>query len=199
MQHDFSNVEQFEAMFDAPDRDGWQRPAEVLALLDVARGATVADLGTGTGYFLPFLSVAAGSTGRVLALDAEPAMVEHVRARAAREGLANVEARAVGAEDPRLEPGTVDRVLIVNTWHHLPDRPRYAGRLREALRPGGTILVVDFTRESPEGPPPEVRIPAETVVEEMRAGGLTAEIVSEQLGWQYVVRASRVDAGVENR
>jgi SAM-dependent methyltransferase len=192
MQHDFSDTARFEALFDAPDRDGWQRPVEVIALLEAAPGATVVDLGTGTGYFLPFLSVAVGASGRVIALDAEPAMVEHVRARAAREGLTRVEARSVGAADPGLDARSVDRILVVDTWHHLPDRAAYAAHLRDALRDGGSILVVDYTPQSPHGPPPALRVPAEIVASELAAAGLRVETVAaEQLPYQYVVRATR--------
>jgi predicted methyltransferase len=190
MQHDFSDVERFEAVFDAPERAAWQRPVEVVRLLGAAPGQTVVDLGTGTGYFLPYLSVAVGPEGSVLGLDTERAMVEHVQQRAGREGLANVEARVVPADAAGLAPASVDRILIVNTWHHLQGRPRYAARLREALRPGGEVLVVDFTLESPQGPSVDHRLPPDRVVEELTAGGLDATVVSEEgLPDQYVVRA----------
>jgi len=191
MQHDFSDVARFEAMFDAPDRVLWQHPVEVTQLLEIAPGQTVADLGTGTGYFLPYLSVAVGSSGHVLALDSEPAMIEHVRARVAREGITNVEARAVAADDPGLAPESVDHVLVVDTWHHFADRALYARRLREALRPGGTVVVVDFTQQSAHGPPVEARVLAETVVAELAGAGLSSEVVSETLPDQYVVRGRR--------
>lgn len=192
MQHDFSDVARFEAMFDAPDRVLWQHPVEVTQLVGITPGQTVADLGTGTGYFLPYLSVAVGPSGHVLALDSEPAMVEHVRARTAREGIANVEARAVAADDPGLAPESVDHVLVVDTWHHFADRAAYAARLRAALRPGGSVVVVDFTQESAHGPPVEARVLAETVAGELTQAGLVAEILSETLPDQYVVRGRRV-------
>jgi SAM-dependent methyltransferase len=191
MVHDFSDVARFEAMFDAPDRDAWQRPVEVVALLGTSPGQTVVDLGTGTGYFLPFLSIAVGHGGHVLALDAEPAMIDHVRARAEREGLTNVEARAVDATGAGLATASADAILVVDTWHHLPDRAAYAIGLRDALRPGGVLLVVDFTRESPQGPPAAHRISAEAVVAELAAAGLSATIAEESLPDQYVVRAVR--------
>ncbi len=191
MQHDFSDVARFEAMFDAPDRVAWQHPVEVTQLVGISPGQTVADLGTGTGYFLPYLSVAVGPSGHVLALDSEPAMIEHVRARAEREGIVNVEARAVAADDPGLAPESVDHVLVVDTWHHFGDRTAYATRLGQALRPGGSVVVVDFTQESAHGPPVEARVRAETVAHELTAAGLSAEIVTETLPDQYVVRGRR--------
>lgn len=191
MTHDFSDVARFEAMFDAPGRAAWQRPVEVVGHLGAAPGQTVVDLGAGTGYFLPYLAAAVGPSGHVVALDSEPAMVEHIQRRAEREGLRVVEARAVEAGDPGLAAASADGILIVDTWHHLPERAQYAARLREALRPGGTVLVVDFTLEAQQGPPVAARIAPEAVVQELEAGGLDAEIVSETLPDQYVVRGTR--------
>src|SRR5262245_6988034 len=66
---DFSEVEHFARQFDGPERDAWQKPAEVVRFLDLGAGQVVADIGAGTGYFLPLLSKTAGADGRVLALD----------------------------------------------------------------------------------------------------------------------------------
>jgi SAM-dependent methyltransferase len=178
-------------MFDDPARDAWQKPGQVVALLEISPGMTIADVGAGTGYFLPHLSRATGEGGAVLALDIEPDMVRHMTERAAKAGLANVEARVVEPADPKLGAGSVDRILIVNTWHHIGGRKRYAARLREALRPGGLVAVVDYTREAPRGPPPAHRLPAAAVVSELEAGGLRAEIVAEDLPHQYVVIGRR--------
>ena len=191
--HDFSDVSRFAAIFDDPERDTWQQPAEVVRLLAIEPGMVVADLGAGTGYFLPHLATAVGPSGRVLALDVEPNMVAHMRERAQEAELPNVEPRVVAPDDPSLEPRSTDRVLIVDTWHHIAARETYAGRLREALRPGGFVLVVDFTRESPHGPPPAMRLDAETVSAELRRAGLEVEILEETLPYQYAVRARRPD------
>jgi ubiquinone/menaquinone biosynthesis C-methylase UbiE len=163
----------------------------VIAAMRVDPGMTVADLGAGTGYFLPHLSRAVGPSGKVLALDVEPDMVRHMTERAAREGLANVVARKVPYDDPELPAGSVDRVLIVDTWHHIPDRPRYAAKLAAALRPAGAVLIVDLTRDAQRGPPREHRIPAETAAAELAAGGLTTEMATEELPDQYIVIGKR--------
>lgn len=189
--HDFSDVEAFARLFDDPARDAWQRPADVVALLSLRSGMTVADLGAGTGYFLPHLSPAVGPEGRVLALDVEPNMVAHMEARAVEAGLANVEAHRVAPDDPGLTAGAVDRILVVDTWHHIEHREAYARRLLASLAPGGFVLVVDFTLESEHGPPPEMRLPASVVAAELTAGGLAAEVVPESLPMQYAVLGRR--------
>jgi ubiquinone/menaquinone biosynthesis C-methylase UbiE len=188
---DFSAVERFARHFDGAERDIWQKPAEVVRFLELTAGQVVADIGAGTGYFLPHLSKTAGTQGRVLALDVEPNMVEYMNQRSRKSGFANVEARVVAPDDPGLAPASVDHILVVNTWHHVDDRVRYAGKLARALRPAGTLLIVDFTLESDQGPPREHRLSAEQVVKELEGGGFRAEVVrGETLPKQYLVRGS---------
>jgi SAM-dependent methyltransferase len=81
----------------------------------------------------------------------------------------------------------VDRVLIVDTWHHIPERVSYAQKLRAALRSGGQIYIVDFKRDAQHGPPVEHRIPPEVTIAELQAAGLTATLAPLQLPEQYVV------------
>jgi SAM-dependent methyltransferase len=188
---DFSEVERFARHFESREREFWQKPAEVVRLLDAQPGQTVADIGAGTGYFLPHLARAVGNQGKVLGLDVEPNMVEYMKRRAQRDGLRNVEARVVRPDDPELAAGSVDRILIVNTWHHIDGRPSYTAKLAKALRPSGWLMIVDFTLESDQGPPKEHRLSAEQVVKELEGGGLRAEVVaSETLPKQYVVKGA---------
>ncbi len=190
MKHSFADTVRWTKVFDAEDRDSWQRPQEVVALLEITPGMTVADIGAGTGYFLEHLATAVGSEGRVLGLDVEPAMVAFMHERARQEGWTNVSPQQIPGSEPGLEQASVDRILIVNTWHHIGSRTEYSKQLRSALRAGGTILVVDYTLDSPDGPPARHRLPAEQIVEELEQGGLRAEIVSQEtLPNQFVVRA----------
>ncbi len=185
--HRFEHAEQWVRQFDDPSRDSWQKPDLVVAAMQIASGMTVADIGAGTGYFEPHLSRAVGPSGKVLALDIEPDMVRYLKERAARERLANVEARQVAPDDPGLAAASVDRVLIVDTWHHIANRAAYASRLVAALRPGGQVIVVDFRRDADRGPPPEHRIAPEEVARELSAGGLMARVIDAALPEQYVV------------
>jgi len=195
--HHFRDANEWARVFDDPARDEWQRPEDVVRLLGVRPGDVVVDLGAGTGHFLPHLSAAAGAEGRVLALDVEPSMVEHMRQRVEREGLANVEPRRVAPDDPGLEAESVDRILIVDTWHHIEGREAYAARLAAALRPsrcGATpsrILIVDFTADAPEGPPPAMRLSPEVVEAELGSTSLEVHRLEEELPRQYAIAADR--------
>ena len=180
-------VESYAHRLDDPARDEWQKPDEVIGLLECQPGMTVADLGAGTGYFIGPLSDAVGPQGRVIALDISPSTVDWLDDRIERENLENVQPRVVSPNDPGLDRRSADRVLIVNTWHHIEDRVEYAKKLLPSLRRRGMVLIVDFTMESPHGPPSKHRLTNDTVIEELEAAGFEAEVLTESLPYQYAI------------
>ncbi len=189
--HRFEHAHQWTAELDAPTRDAWQKPADVVAAMEIPSGATVADVGAGTGYFTPWLSRAVGERGVVLAVDVEPDMVRHLKERAEREKLTNVRPSLAATDDPRLPAASVDRILVVDTWHHIARREAYAAKLHDALRPGGKVFVVDFKLDAEHGPPPAHRLSPEAVVRELNAGGLSAVVAPVELPQQYIVVGTR--------
>lgn len=189
MHHRFEHADEWAPRFDDPGRDAWQQPDRVVAALALAPGMVVADVGAGTGYFEKRLSEAVGPKGAVIAVDIEPDMIRYLGERAQREQTPNVEARLGAPDDPRLAPGSVDRILIVDTWHHIEDRVAYGKKLAAALKPGGAIFVVDFTLESDKGPPKKHRFPPAQVIDELTQAGLTAAVVEVGLPDQYVIKA----------
>ena len=180
----------FAARWESPERDQEQRPAEVLKACGVSEGMSVADLGTGTGYFVPHLSRAVGAAGHVFALDAEPKMVGWVSERIKKEGLQNAEAAHVGYNSTTLAPTSVDRVLIVNVWHHIDEREAYLKHLVSRLKPNGALCVVEIKRDAPKGPPVKHRLsPQELVAELSKHEGLSVEASSLELPHQHLVVA----------
>jgi predicted methyltransferase len=186
-EHGFPDPQTYAHQLDDPARDAWQKPGEVVGLLECRPGMTAVDLGAGTGYFIGYLSQAVGADGRVLALDAEQSMIDAMAARIERDQLLNIRPSLVSPDDPALPPRSVDRILIVNTWHHISSRVGYAEKLLAALRPGGLLLIVDLTMDSPLGPPLEKRLTHDTVMHELEAAGFAAKLVEESLPYQYVV------------
>ncbi|MFQ5876289.1 MAG: class I SAM-dependent methyltransferase [Acidobacteriota bacterium] len=185
-RHPFDEVDKWVEIFDDPARDAWQRPAVVTAALDLEPGMTVADIGAGTGYFLPYLSKAVSPGGLVLAIDIEPEMVRHIGDRAGEEGLENVVPVLAAPDDPFLPRGRVDRVLIVNTYHHFDGRLDYFRRMRASLAPGGRVAIVDFRKKPlPVGPPLEHKLAKDFVIEEMRTAGWRLEADKGILPHQY--------------
>lgn len=172
--------------FEGPDRDAWQKPSEVVTKLALTPGMHVADVGAGTGYFMPHLSKAVGPSGQVVAVDIEPTMVRHMLDRAEHDGHGNVVVRLAVPADPLLSPSSLDRILVVDTWHHIPDRVVYAKKLVAALKPGGQVHVVDFKPTSEKGPPKKHKLPAAKVKEELEAAGLSVTVDDTILPEQYI-------------
>lgn len=123
-------------------RGTWQRPADVVGALELRPGDRVADLGAGEGYFVPYLVEAVGSDGTVYAVEVDEEIVVSLAERFP-PGSTNVEAVLGEFEDPKLPDASVDVVLIVNTYHHIGDRPAYFRRLKQDLRPGGRVAVIE--------------------------------------------------------
>lgn len=187
----FDDPADYARHWEDPSRDAWQRPAELVAALAVAPGMAVADVGTGTGYLLPYLSRAAGPAGRVYAVDLSPQMLDWVRERAAREGLDNVTPVKASGNASGLEPASVDRAILINVWHHVEEPAAYARDLHAALRPGGVLFIVEAKPDAPEGPPRHFRIAPEKVVETLERAGFEASVDPFEIDRQYVVRGVR--------
>ncbi|MEQ1570259.1 MAG: methyltransferase domain-containing protein [Myxococcota bacterium] len=189
VQHRFDDAAKWAAVFDDPARDAWQKPAELVAALEITPGSTVADLGAGTGYFEPHLARAVGPDGVVLAIDIEPNLIAHLTERAATEQTPGVRPRLTDPSSAGLERKEADLVLIVDTYHHIDAREDYFRAARAGVARGGRLVVVDFRTEVeiPVGPPPEHRLAPERVRSELEAAGWTYDASLDLLPYQYVL------------
>lgn len=189
----FDDPAQYSRSWDDPARDAWQKPRELVAALDVQPGMSVADIGTGTGYLLPYLSRAAAAKGRVHAVDVEPKMLEWVAARARREGLGNVSTVLAQGGATGLPAASVDRAIMINVWHHIEDPAAYARDLARVLRAGGVLFIVEARPDMQEegGPPAHFRLPPQKIIAQLEQAGLKARVDAFGLDRQYVVRATR--------
>jgi ubiquinone/menaquinone biosynthesis C-methylase UbiE len=169
MEHRFDDPKQYAKSFDDPARDEWQKPIEVISALALMPGQVVADIGAGTGYFTVRLAKAAAAP-KVYAVDVEKSMVDYVRLRATKEGLSNISAILARPDHANL-PEPVDLVLVVDTYHHIPNRPTYFRELRTSLKPGARVAIIDFRKGAPSGPPEEFRFTPEQVSAEMNQAG----------------------------
>lgn len=183
----FKNPEDHAAHWNSPEREAWQRPAAVVEAMGIEPGMSVADIGAGTGYFIPFLVGQVGPNGIVYAIDVEDAMLRYIDDEAATRGWVNVETLRARANDSGLEPASVDRILSVNTWHHIPERESYAAHLMTTLRPGGSVWIVDYDKDAPQGPPANHRMTPEQIISELEAAGFEAELHELHLERQFLV------------
>lgn len=170
--HGFDDPAALAQRFDAPERDAWQKPEEVVASFRLPADATVAEIGAGTGYFVVRLAQRLPK-GLVIGLDAEPKMVAYLRQRAADLGLTNVDARLVQPAGAVPLTERLDLLLCVDTYHHIPDRVSFFSRYANHLKGGGKLVVIDRAVDAPEGPPAELRLSTETVRDELAQAGFT--------------------------
>ena len=187
MVHRFEDPAKWSAVFDGPERDAWQKPKEIVKRLQIAPGMTVADIGAGTGYLMPHLAQATGDKGKVLAIDIEPKMVLHLTDRAKKAKLGQVSAQLGEPSDPKLTASSVDKIVLLDTWHHVPSRVAYAEKLFKALKPGGAVYIIDFTKESSHGPPVKHRLTPDAVMLDLNTAGFVSEVMQEELPDQYIV------------
>ena len=124
-------------------RDEWQQPDQIIQSLRIQPGSVIADLGSGSGYFTLRLAKAAGSTGKVYAVDVDGAMNEALRERAKREQADNVVVVLAKPSQPNI-PEPVDLIFTSNTYHHFDNRLAYFAALIEYLRPSGRLAVIEF-------------------------------------------------------
>jgi len=188
MPHRFEDAERWAREFDDPGRDAWQEPERIVARVATRRDMTIVDLGAGTGYFTVRFARAVPD-GEVVAVDIEPTLVRHIDARAAKEGLTNVRTWLAAPADPDLADwrGRVDVAFMCNTYHHLADRPAYFARVAHALRRDGRVVIVDFRPSSTKGPPRELKVSIEQVVNEMSEAGLVLIGRDDALPDQYLL------------
>ena len=178
-----ADLNEYIARLDDPARDEWQRPDVVLAALGIAPTSVVCDVGAGTGYFALRLAKLAA---QVYAVDVEPQLLVLLRDRVASAGLQNVTPVLGLPHDPLVPAAACDFVLVVNVFHHVPEKAAYLRRLQAALRPGGRVAIIDFhKRELPVGPPVDHKLSREDCLAQVRAAGLHIVTEHESLPYQY--------------
>jgi SAM-dependent methyltransferase len=127
----------------------------------------------------------------VLALDIAPEMLEYLDLRVKARKATNVTLRRVAGDDPQLDPGGVDTILMIDAIHYVKDRVAYAKKLRSALAPGGRVVIIDYRpkpmSERPWGPPPEQQFPKEQMDREMFAAGFRVSKAFDFLPEQFFV------------
>lgn len=183
-----SSVEDLIARFESPERDDYQHPDKVLDWLGKIEGRTIADIGAGSGYF----SVRLASRGaRVIAADVNDEFLSFMKQRIEKSALENIEVRKVPYDSPGLAAGEADIVFLVNTYHHIENRPDYFSRVRTGLAKGGALVIVDFFKtDLPVGPPPAHKLSIDEVVAELKQAGYTAfDVDVALLPYQFLIRA----------
>ncbi|MEZ4897937.1 MAG: methyltransferase [Saprospiraceae bacterium] len=190
---DDSSTEKILGYFAESSRLAWQKPGKVLDYFGDIHGKVIADIGAGSGFFT-LLIPARGA--KVIAVDIDASALATI------DELINlpnydatlrkqIDMRLAKPDNPLLDPDEVDGILIVNTIAYLPDRLQYLKHLRTALKPNGTILIVDYKmKRIPLSVPRGERVPLFQIEDDLYTAGYTGITVDEcVLDYQYIIRA----------
>lgn len=173
---------------DRPEREQEERPSRAVRELKLEPGMVVADFGAGSGYYTERLARAVGPTGKVLAVDLQPEMLQLVGARMKRLGLTNVELVRSTEDDPRLPAGTLDLILMVDVYHELAAPQRVLRAMKAALSPRGRIAIVEFRKEDASVPiREEHKMSVKQAVQEFGAEGYVLDRRVDSLPWQHLL------------
>ena len=173
---------------EGPDRDAWQRPDQIMDVLQIGEGSVVADLGAGGGWFTVRLARRVGPNGQVYAEDVQPQMIHAIERRVTRENLRNVKTVLGESDDPLLPPAKMDAVLIVDAYHEIEHPVALLRNVATSLKPSGVIAIVNFKKDGGgPGPNMDERIDADKVIADARAAGLTLRKRDDFLRYQYML------------
>lgn len=171
--------------YEGVNRSAWQKPEEVIRVLEIEPGMKIADLGSGSGYFTFRLANAVGRSGKVFAVDIDPGLNAYVRDRALAEAYTNIEVILARPDDPLLPAAGVDLIFTTNTYHHIQARVSYFANARKYLRPEGRIAIIDFNGKGWFESFGGHYTPSRVIKEEMEKAGYRPEREFDFLPRQY--------------
>ena len=170
-----------------PERERQERTDLLIAGLSLSEDSVVADIGAGTGYFT-FPVAQRVSRGKVFSVDIQPEMLARIARRKALENVANVETVLGEADDPKLPDNEIDLAFIVDAYHEFSFPREMGERLKESLKPGGQLVLVEYRAEDPRVPIKRLHKMSEVQVKrEMAAIGLSWVRTESYLPQQHVL------------
>ena len=134
------------------ERELEEEPDKALDALGPLSGLTVADVGAGSGYFTVRLASRVGTHGRIYANDLQPEMLKMLAARLARDNVRNVTLIQGLTDHPKLPASSIDLVLMVDVYHEFSEPQKMLRGIRDALKPGGRLVLLEYRKEDPEVP-----------------------------------------------
>jgi ubiquinone/menaquinone biosynthesis C-methylase UbiE/rhodanese-related sulfurtransferase len=194
------DVASFVERFEREGREVYDFRNEIVDACDLRPGMTIADVGAGTGLFTRILAQRVGETGKVLAVDISKDFVDHVTKICHQNGLKNVEGVVCTADSTNLKPQSIDVAFVCDVYHHFEYPYRSMRSIRQALKPGGTVVVIDFHRTpgtSSDWILDHVRADQKTVLREIELSGFTLRDEKKFLKETYWMRFTAMDRKTE--
>jgi ubiquinone/menaquinone biosynthesis C-methylase UbiE len=160
-------------------RDARQKPKELVAALGLKPGMVVADVGTGAGYMLPYLSEAVGPTGKVIAEDIFPDFLDTAKSKASN--LKNVEFVLGSAKATNIPAGVADVIFVLDAYHHFDYPQAVLDDFGRVLKGNGRLMIVEYHKN-------DVAMPNGRALEHIRLSADDAIKEIEAAGWKLVSR-----------
>lgn len=190
------DVDEFVERFEGESRAVYAERTKIVEALRLESGDSVADIGAGTGFFSFLFADAVGPSGRVHAVEISPRFLDHLRAQKKERGASQLQVVEGTDRSVSLAPGSIDLAFICDVYHHFEHPEATLASLNSALRPGGSLILIDFKRVpgvSPEWLLEHVRAGREVFEAEIEAAGfrLVDDIRIPGLEDNYVLRFER--------
>ena len=177
---------------DRAERVTEEEPDLALDAIRLTPRSVVADVGAGSGYMTVKMAKRVGAGGKVYANDIQPEMLARLRQRLLREKITNVETVLGEANDPKLPPAALDLILMVDVYHEFSEPQVMLRRMREALKPDGRLVLLEYRKEDPSIPiRPEHKMSVAEAKLEVEAEGYTLSKVDEVLPRQHILIFTR--------
>ena len=170
-----------------PERIREEMPDDVVANMGLESDQVVADIGAGSGYF-SFRIADRVPSGKVLAVDIQPEMLQLIERQKTDKGVANIEGVLGQVDNPNLAPNSIDAAIMVDAYHEFSHPFEMINGIYNALRPGGRIFLLEYRGEDDSVPiRPLHKMTEEQVVKEMSVFGLEWTETLDFLPWQHMM------------
>jgi len=169
-------------------REREENPQKLIAALKLEPGDVVADIGCGSGYYARRMAPMVGPSGKVYGVDIQPEMLQIMKQLMKRDGVTNIEAVLGEPTDPKLPPGSVDWMLLVDVYHEFQDPAPMLAKMREALKDDGKVALVEFRLEGATARHIKIdhRMSPAQVMAEWEPAGYTLLELNEDLPTQHL-------------
>jgi ubiquinone/menaquinone biosynthesis C-methylase UbiE len=175
---------------DEKERRKWQNPEAILADIGLKPGFTFIDVGCGEGFFTLPAARIVGRKGKVYGLDIYKEAIDHLREKALKEELTNLNLTLGSAESTILCERCADIVFFGIDLHDFRDPAKVLANARGMLKPTGYLVDLDWKKEPMElGPPVHIRFSEEEAAKRIEAAGFRIETVKEAGPYHYIVIA----------
>jgi len=180
------------AWLDRPEREYEEAPSLLVKSLKLTPGMVVADIGAGSGYLSFMMARKIAPKGKVYAVDIQPEMLQIVQSKANRAGIRNVIPNLGSTTNPRLDPESIDLMIMVDVYHEFDKPFEMTENMVKALKKGGRLVFVEYRKENPLVPIKEVHKMTEAQVKkEMAIFPLTWVETSKVLPRQHIIFFSK--------